>query len=219
MGAIYDNAASLEETVNVSILSTDVAADQARLEELGAGVVVAATQVSDVTTFSRMSDPAGNVFSLFANNQTPDRLQDFAEQGQQQMEQLARQPTPGSYAWFEIGTTDPKATEDFYGKAFGWRFVFDDTAGGKQYYNIFTGNQWPSGGMYDHVATGQGVNYLMPCFLVTEVPATTAKAEKLGATAEFGPDTNPDGLVYSRLVDPRGNRFGLLSAPTNTQNA
>jgi predicted enzyme related to lactoylglutathione lyase len=219
MGAIYHNSASPEETINVSILSADVAADQARLEKLGAGVVVPATRVSDVTTFARLTDPQGNAFSLFQNNQTPERLQDFAAQGQQQMEQLAQQPTPGSYAWFEIGTTDPTATETFYTRAFGWRFVFDDTAGGKPYANIFTGNTWPSGGMWNHNATGQDVDYLMPCFLVTDVPTTTTQAETLAATAELEPDTNPDGLVYSRLVDPRGNRFGLFSAPTNTQNA
>ncbi|GAA2680127.1 VOC family protein [Streptomyces lunalinharesii] len=212
MGAIYDNADSPEETMNVSVVSADVTADQAKLEQLGASVVVPATRVGDVTAFARLADPQGNVFSLFQNNQTPERLKGFAEQGQEQMQQMAAQPVPGAYAWFEVGTTDPKATEDFYHRAFGWRFDFDDTAGGKQYYNVFTGNQWPSGGMYD--LGPDGVNYLMPDFLVTDVPATTAQAVELGATVEFGPDTNPDGLVYSRIVDPRGNRFGLFSAPT-----
>ncbi|MGG7569435.1 VOC family protein [Streptomyces sirii] len=217
MGAIYDNANSPEEALNVSIVSADVAADQERLEKLGAQVIVPATQVSDVTTFARMADPRGNVFSLFQNNQTPERLKDFAEQGQEQMEEMAGRPVPGSYAWFEVGTTDAKATQDFYGQAFGWRFAFDDTAGGKRYHNVFTGNQWPSGGMYDLGA--DGVDYLMPDFLVTDVPAVTAKATELGATVEFGPDSNPDGLVYSRIIDPRGNRFGLFSAPTDGQNA
>jgi uncharacterized protein len=124
------------------------------------------------------------------------------------MAEVATKPVPGSYAWFEIGTDDAKASEYFYTQAFGWRFVFDDTAGGKQYANIWTTNEWPSGGMYD-----QGVDYLMPDFLVTDAPAVTAKAAALGARVEFGPDTNPDGLVSSRLIDPRGNRFGLFSAP------
>jgi uncharacterized protein len=66
--------------------------------------------------------------------------------------------------------------------------------------------------MYDLGA--DGVDYLMPEFLAIDVPATTARAEELGATLEFGPDANPDGLVYGRLIDPRGNHFGLFSAPT-----
>lgn len=124
------------------------------------------------------------------------------------MAEMMSQPVPGSYAWFEVGTGDAKATPHFYTEAFGWQIVCDDTAGGKQYHNIFTGNQWPSGGMYDH-----GVDYLMPDFLVEDVPAVTATAVKLGATVEVGPDTTPDGLVYSRLIDRRGNRFGLFCAP------
>lgn len=214
MGAIYDNARSPEETMNLSIVSADVAADQDRLEKLGATVVVPATQVGDVTTFARLADPQGNVFSLFQNNQIPERLKEFAGNTSNQMQESMGEPVPGSYAWFEVGTTNPETTEDFYTKAFGWQFAFDDTAGGKQYYNVFTGNQWPSGGMYD-LGT-DGVDYLMPDFLVTDVPAATARAVELGATVEFGPDANPDGLVYSRIIAPRGNRFGLFSMPTRT---
>ncbi|MEV2274427.1 VOC family protein [Nocardiopsis sp. NPDC049922] len=217
MGAIYDNAHSPVEATNVSIVSADVAAAQERLEALGATAVVPATRVCDVTTFARVADPRGTVFSLFQNDQTPERLREFAERGQEQMAETAARPVPGSFAWFEIGTADADATRSFYADAFGWRFVFDDTAGGKPYHNVFTGRPWPSGGMYD--LGERGVDYLMPLFLVLDVPATTAEAERLGATVEFGPDANPDGLVYARIVDPRGNRFGLFSAPTTTQHA
>ncbi|MEU5002419.1 VOC family protein [Streptomyces sp. NPDC021622] len=213
MGAVYENSRSPEETINASIVSSDVAADQDRLEKLGATVVVPATQVSDVTAFGRMADLRGNVFSLFQNDQTPERLKDFAEQGQAQMQEMAAKPVPGSFAWFEIGTTDAESTEDFYRRAFGWRIEQDKSAGGKPYSNIFTGNPWPSGGLYDHGA--DGVDYLMPAFLVLDVPATAERAQQLGATVEFGPDANPDGLVYARIIDPRGNRFGLFSAPVD----
>ncbi|QRX95060.1 hypothetical protein [Streptomyces noursei] len=98
MGAIYDNADSPEEALNVSIVSADVGADQERLEKLG-------------------------------------------------------RPVPGSYAWFEVGTTDAEATADFYRQAFGWRCTLDESAGGKPYHNVFTGNQWPSGGWTTWVRT------------------------------------------------------------------
>ncbi|MER7468129.1 VOC family protein [Streptomyces sp. NPDC097981] len=155
------------------------------------------------------------MFSLFQNDQTPERLKDFAEQGREQMQETAAKPAPGSFAWFEIGTTDAESTEDFYRRAFGWRIEFDESAGGKPYSNIFTGNPWPSGGMYDHGA--DGVDYLISVFLVLDVPALAERAEELGATVEFGPDTNPDGLVYARITDPRGNRFGMFSAPVGEQ--
>ncbi|MFE0100580.1 hypothetical protein [Streptomyces sp. NPDC059009] len=76
---------------------------------------------------------------------------------------------PGNVVWFEISTTDARSTEDFYRRAFGWRVESDESAGGKPHSDIFTGKQWPSGGMYDHGA--DGVDYLMPAFLVLDVPA------------------------------------------------
>ncbi|MFI6502367.1 VOC family protein [Nonomuraea typhae] len=203
MGAVYEGPGM--EAPNVSIVSADVAADQARLEKLGATVVVPATQVSDVTTFARLADPQGNVFSLFQNDRTPERLREFSGRAR---EQMSAAPVPGAYAWFEIGTGDVQATREFYGQAFGWTIVLDDSAGGKPYANVFTGDDRPTGGVYE-----QGVDYLMPCFLVTDVPATTARAVDLGARVEFGPDANPDGLVYARLIDPRGGRFGVFSTP------
>jgi predicted enzyme related to lactoylglutathione lyase len=108
MGAIYQDEGDASELINVSIVSADVAADQARLEKLGASMVVPATEVGDVTTFARLADPHGNVFSIFQNNQAPERLAEFAEQAQEQMAEMMGKPAPGSYAWFEIGTTDPR---------------------------------------------------------------------------------------------------------------
>ncbi len=207
MGAIYEGPGG--EVVNVAIVSADVAACQAKLERLGAQVVVPATAVGDVTTFARLADPRGNVFTLFQNNRAPQRLAEFAEQAQDQMGEMAATPVPGSYAWFEIGTGDAAATESFYGQAFGWRFEFDDTAGDKPYSSIFTGNPWPSGGLHE-----QGIDYVMPAFLVEDVPAVAAKALELGGTVEYGPDSDPDGRVYTRLLDPRDNRFGVFSMAT-----
>ncbi|MFD3328221.1 VOC family protein [Streptomyces sp. NPDC058701] len=132
------------------------------------------------------------------------------------MEATAFRPRPGSMAWFEIGTTDPQTTIDFYGEAFGWRFEKDETAGGKPYFNIFTGGEWPAGRLWDHSASKDGGDYAMPSILVTDVPATAAAATVAGARVEHGPEANPDGLVFARLRDPHGNRFGLFSMPTHT---
>ncbi|QIS14184.1 VOC family protein [Nocardia arthritidis] len=209
MGAIHETASAIEQ-INVSILSADVAADVDRLTKLGASVIVPATQVADVTWFAVLTDPRGNPFSLFSRS-TSERFEERMQTGEQAIAESASKPLRGSMAWFEIGSTDPDATERFYTEAFGWRFEFDKDAGGKQYYNIFTGNQWPSGGMYD--LRPDGPEYLVPSFLVGDVAELSEAAEKLGGVIEFGPDTNPDGLVYARLVDPSGNRFELFSNP------
>ncbi|GAA5094769.1 VOC family protein [Nocardia iowensis] len=210
MGAINENPSGGQQ-LNISVFSNDVAGDTERLTGLGARVLVPPTQVAEVTSFAVLADPQGNPFSLFSRTERED-LKDRAEATEEHMTQSADAPAPGSMAWFEIGTTDFHTSRDFYTQAFGWRFEFDESAGGKPYYSIFTGNQWPAGGLYDHGADGQ--DYLMPSFLTDDVPATTDTAETLGAVVEFGPDSNPDGLVYSRIVDPNGNRFGLFTAAT-----
>ncbi|MCM1971493.1 VOC family protein [Streptomyces sp. G1] len=211
MGAIQQDAAG-GEVVNLSVMSADVRDDVERLKRLGAKVVVPVTAVGEVTVFARLADPRDNTFAVFSRTASKD-LAERAAATEEHIEQAAQGPALGGFAWFEIGTNDPEVTKEFYGRAFGWRFEKDDSAGGKPYFNIFTGNEWPSGGMYDHCGPGGGGDYAMPSFVVTDVPDTVARAAETGATIEHGPDGNPDGLVFARLVDPRGNRFGLFSMP------
>lgn len=211
MGAIEQGGAC-GEVINLSVLSADVHDDVERLEKLGATVVVPPTAVGEVTVFARLRDPLGNTFALFSRTASQ-ALEERAAATEEHIEQAAHAPVPGGFAWFEIGTTDPQATREFYEAAFGWRFEKDDSAGGKPYFNVFTGNEWPSGGMYDHSTGPGGTDYTMPSFLVTDVAATVARSTAAGATVEHGPDDNPDGLVFARLTDPKGNRFGLFSMP------
>ncbi|MFC0842343.1 VOC family protein [Streptomyces noboritoensis] len=211
MGAIQQDVCG-GEVVNLSVMSADVRDDVERLERLGAKVVVPATTVGEVTVFARLLDPRDNTFAVFSRTTSKD-LAERAVATEEHIAQTVQGPAPGGFAWFEIGTNDPQATKEFYGRAFGWRFEKDDSAGGKPYFNVFTGNDWPSGGMYDHSGPGVGGDYAMPSFVVADIPATVARAAMAGAAIEHGPDANPDGLVFARLVDPRGNRFGLFSMP------
>ncbi|MEU8893328.1 VOC family protein [Streptomyces sp. NPDC048442] len=217
MGAIQQGDTG-GEVINLSVLSADVHADVERLAELGAKVLVPATQVGEVTVFARLADPQGNTFSLFSRTTSAD-LSERAEATEEHMQQASFTPQPGSMAWFEIGTTDFKATTGFYEAAFGWRFEKDESAAGRPYYSIFTGGDWPAGGLYDHSGADGGADYAMPCLLVTDVPATTTAAVDSGARIEQGPASNPDGLVFARLTDPHGNRFGLFTPPAHLQGA
>ncbi|KNB54027.1 VOC family protein [Streptomyces caatingaensis] len=213
MGAIQQGDTG-DEAVNLSILSADVHADVERLTGLGATVVVPATQVADVTVFARLADPRGNLFSLFSRSASR-RFEERIAGTDAYMRQTARTPEPGAMGRFEIGTADVRETTDFYRAAFGWRFERDGTAGGTPYFNVFgPGARWPSGGLWDHGRDDAGgADHVMPCFLVTDVAATTHAARRLGGRAELGPCSRPDGTVHARLTDPRGNRFGLFSPP------
>lgn len=197
MGAIVENHRG-GEYLRVAIASADVDDDCGRLRMRGATFVSAPTENS-----FELADPRGNLFTLVSTttgeeNTSPDTIADY-------------RPVRGSMAWFELGTTDPDATRRFYGAGFDWRFEFDANAGGRQYYNIFTGPRWPTGGMYDLGPGGR--EYFVPCFLVGDVPEVSAIAERYGAVIEFGPDGTPDGLEYVRIIDPNGIRFELFSVP------
>lgn len=189
-----------------------------RLAALGAQVVLPATQVGEVTVFARLKDPRGNTSSLFSRATSKD-FQERAEATEEHMQQTSFQPQPGSMAWFEIGTTDFEATTGFYRAAFGWRFEKDTTAGGIPQYSIFTGGDWPAGGLFDHGGRAGGADYAIPCILVADVAATATAAVAAGASLEQGPESTPHGHVFARLTDPHSNRFGLFSMPAYHQGA
>ncbi|MFH8344013.1 hypothetical protein [Streptomyces sp. NPDC018045] len=61
-----------------------------------------------------------------------------------------------------------------------------------------------------------GADYAMPSFISSDATAADTAAQEAGARVEYGPEATPDGLVLSRLLAPRGNRFGLFSMPTGS---
>ncbi|WP_030786521.1 VOC family protein [Streptomyces sp. NRRL S-920] len=215
MGAIQQGDTG-GESLNLSILSADVHADVDKLTALGAQVLVPATAVGEVTVFARLVDPRGNALSLFSRGESA-KLAERARATEEHMEQTVAAPQPGAMARFEIGTTDAQATRDFYAAAFGWRFERGESADGTPYFDVFTGAQGPSGGLRDYSESPEGVDYVMPCFLVSDAVTISTAAERAGARVEYGPATDPEGLVFSRVLDPRGTRFGLFSPPVRTR--
>ncbi|KAA6223361.1 VOC family protein [Streptomyces albofaciens JCM 4342] len=214
MGAIQQGDTG-DEAINLSILSTDVHADVDALTDLGATVVVPATPVGDVTVFARLQDPRGNLFSLFSQS-TSQRFEERIAGTEEYLQQAAFTPKPGSMAGFEIGTTDVKATTDFYTQGFGWRFEKAGADGDVPSLAVFGPDAAsPSGLLRDHSGgNGSTADYAMPIFLVTDVAATAAAAQEAGARVEQQPRSAPAGPARARIRDPRGNRFGLLSQPT-----
>ncbi|MEU4849535.1 VOC family protein [Streptomyces gilvosporeus] len=200
MGLVRQHAAGGREATSLRVFSGDVAADAARLEKLGAAVVAPAAPDGDRSVRARVTDPRGNVLTLVSRT------------GAQEAEQGAGRPQPGAFASFEIGTTDAEATRAFYAQAFGWRFEPDPGSVSAPYYSIFTGPV-PTGGMYDYSAVADGAEFAMPTFLATDVPTNVSRAVSLGGAVEYGPEATTYGLVFARLTDPHGNRFGLFTMP------
>ena len=66
--------------------------------------------------------------------------------------------SPGKVVWFEIGTANPDAVTDFYGRLLGWSFEVDEhsSVDGRTYTRILApGAPWPMGA----IAQAAGLEY------------------------------------------------------------
>ena len=114
---------------------------------------------------------------------------------------------------FEVIGTDGKRLQDYYSELFGWQM---DTAN-EMNYGVVTreGNTNPDGvGIGGGVAQGPD-GYAGHVTFYVEVPdveASLAKAESLGGTRVFGPDTLMETMVLGQFTDPEGHVIGLVGS-------
>jgi predicted enzyme related to lactoylglutathione lyase len=120
-------------------------------------------------------------------------------------------PAPNTVAWFQVGTEDPAAAQEFYGGLFGWNVVPDPGSGPGYDLISYAGADQPAGGIM-HTAGG-AENHATFLVLVEDVAAMCARAEQLGGKVLNPPATTPNGLVFADLLDHSGNRFGVFSPP------
>ena len=119
-------------------------------------------------------------------------------------------PAPNTVAWFQIGTDEPAAAQEFYGGLFGWNVVPDPSSEGYDLVSYAGGGQ-PAGGIAH--TDGGAANHATFFVLVEDVAAVCADAEQLGGKVLVPPVTSPNGLVFAHLLDRAGNRFGVFSPP------
>ncbi|MFE3454321.1 VOC family protein [Nonomuraea sp. NPDC059194] len=111
--------------------------------------------------------------------------------------------SPGTVAWFEIGTTDVEDVTRFYGGLFEWRFE----PRSPEYTEIVApGGTRPIGGIF---TPGDELSLSI---LTPDVSGDLEKIRLAGATV-VKPASAPEGegIVYARLRDPLGNPFTLYS--------
>jgi len=120
-------------------------------------------------------------------------------------------PAYNTVAWFQIGTDEPQAAQEFYGGLFGWTFAPDPDSDG---YELISnpGSERPSGGIMR--TDGGAENYATFVVLVQDVAAVCARAEQLGGKVLHPPVTTPDGLVFADLLDRSGSRFSVFTPPS-----
>lgn len=108
---------------------------------------------------------------------------------------------PNRIDYFEIGTPTPEAAREFYGGLFGWEI--GPPSAPANYAMVDEGN----GGLWDTSAIG-AESWAVFYVHVPDVAAALEKAQELGATVAI-PLTDNGQIVFTHVVDPLGNRFGI----------
>ena len=112
---------------------------------------------------------------------------------------------------FEVIGTDGAKLQSYYSDLFGWEIDSDNEMG----YGVVDRekNLGPTGiGIGGGVAGGpEGYAGHVTFYVeVPDVEAALAKAETLGGTRVFGPDTIMDNMVLGQFLDPEGHVIGVV---------
>jgi predicted enzyme related to lactoylglutathione lyase len=117
---------------------------------------------------------------------------------------------PGSPCWTQLGTSDPRDAERFYGGLFGWTAEPEPNpaAGG---YTIFLLDGSPAAAISPLMDPNQPVQWLLS-IATADADASTQAAQKAGAQVWMGPMDVLDSGRWTMLSDPAGAPFGLWEA-------
>jgi uncharacterized protein len=112
---------------------------------------------------------------------------------------------------FEVIGKDGEKLRSYYSELFGWEIDADNPMN----YGIVQrdGNTRDDGaGIGGGVARGpEGYEGHVTFYVeVPDIEASLAKAESLGGTRVFGPDTVMEGLELGQFTDPEGHLIGLV---------
>ena len=125
---------------------------------------------------------------------------------------------PGTFCWFELGTTDGEAAKKFYTELFDWSFD-DHPMGPAMVYTMLKQDGKDVGALYQMPAemTDQGIPpHWLSYASVTSADETAAKAKELGATLMKEPFDVMDVGRMAVIQDPTGAVFALWQAKAHT---
>jgi predicted enzyme related to lactoylglutathione lyase len=117
---------------------------------------------------------------------------------------------PGSFAWYELMTTDMAAAETFYGSVVGWGA--QDASTPNLAYTLFTAGKVPLGGLIDLPEEGRKMGAWprwMGYVEVNDVEVTANRIKRLGG-AVLVPPTNTNIGLISVVADPQTATFALV---------
>jgi predicted enzyme related to lactoylglutathione lyase len=124
---------------------------------------------------------------------------------------------PGSFCWFELGTTDQTAAKAFYASLFGWD-AHDTPLGPDEAYTVFKHGGRDAAACYTirQEQRDQGVPpHWMIYVTVADADAGARRAAELGGTVIVQPFDVSDLGRMAVLQDPTGATFSIWQAKSN----
>ncbi|MFJ3670963.1 VOC family protein [Streptomyces sp. NPDC090106] len=180
------------------LASPDAAATAAKVREHGGEVLMEPMAVGDFGTMCLARDPSGAVFGIW---------QAGVHEG---FEAVAR---PGAFAWAEVFTRDPGASDGFFPAVFPYRSqqMQDETMD----FRVYSVGENP---VLGRMRMGEEFPPEIPAyvnvyFAVADCDEAVAKATKLGGVLRFGPMDSPFGR-FAALSDPQGASFSVIDLTT-----
>ena len=162
----------------------DLQASLDRGEALGGGTVMPVTELPGMA-FAMLHDPDGLRVGLM--------------RGDASHQAVTRGPSPGDGAavdWFEVLGADAARSQRFYAELFGW------TVSEGAYGQV-------TAGIGGGIGAGGDARWATVYASVADVEAALARAEVLGGTRAYGPNTVDDHTESGAFRDPAGNVFGV----------
>ncbi|MFI5529358.1 VOC family protein [Kitasatospora sp. NPDC051853] len=180
------------------ISSPDAAATARKITAAGGQVLMEPMQVGDFGTMAIAAAPGGAVFGVW---------QGGAHQGFEKVNE------PGAFCWAEVFTREPEKADAFFPAVFpyGVKTMADEHVDFRTY-NL------PGGPALGRMGMGEEFPPEVPAyvnvyFAVPDCDTALEKAQKLGATLQFGPMSSPFGR-FAALTDPQGANFSVIDLAT-----
>lgn len=127
--------------------------------------------------------------------------------------------TTGRFFWFDLNTTDTAGATNFYPKLTGWTTQKWDNASPDNPYTMWVNGEQPIGGVtiLQEEAKKMGAPpHWLGYIETTDLDATVAKANEIGATTFVPPMEIPTVGRFSVLQDPTGGVFAAFTPTTES---
>jgi predicted enzyme related to lactoylglutathione lyase len=163
--------------------------------DLGARLLVTATDIPTVGRYAVLADPHGAVFAAF----TPEASSPGHE-GEAQLRE---------FSWHELSTHDYPAAFRFYERLFGWEKTSAMDMGEAGVYQMFGRNGVVLGGMFNSSPQMPAPPGWLHYVLVDDVNRAVDAVTAGGGQVLNGPMEVPGGEWIAQCMDPQGAMFAV----------